>query len=78
MKGEGNKKNNIWLRTRQEGNYIVLEIADDGPGIPQDVQSRIFEPFFTTKGVGKGTGLGQNTFYNKVWDFLSTLLTAAI
>ena len=39
-------------------NHIVVEIADDGPGILPEVQSRIFEPFLTTKGVGKGTGLG--------------------
>jgi signal transduction histidine kinase len=66
VKGNGNKNNNIWLHTRREANYIVVEIADDGPGIPQEVQSHIFEPFFTTKGVGDGTGLGLSVSYRIV------------
>jgi signal transduction histidine kinase len=49
---------NLVLRTSREGDRILVEIIDDGPGIPPEVQSRIFEPFFTTKEVGKGTGLG--------------------
>ena len=37
---------------------MAVDIADDGPGIPPEQQSRVFEPFFTTKGVGEGSGLG--------------------
>lgn len=46
------------VRTRLEPKSLLVEIGDNGPGIPADVQSRIFEPFFTTKPVGEGTGLG--------------------
>jgi signal transduction histidine kinase len=48
----------ITITTRGVGGDIVVEIADDGPGIPADVQPRIFDPFYTTKQVGDGTGLG--------------------
>jgi len=46
------------IRTCTEPGEILVEVADSGPGIPVEVQSRIFEPFFTTKAVGEGTGLG--------------------
>jgi len=48
------------------GDYVGLEVVDNGAGIPPDVLPKIFEPFFTTKDVGKGTGLGLSTVYGIV------------
>jgi signal transduction histidine kinase len=48
----------LTIRTGKVGDRLQVEIADTGPGIPDDVIGRIFEPFFTTKPVGQGTGLG--------------------
>jgi signal transduction histidine kinase len=56
----------IRLRTTCEGNRLLVEISDDGPGIPEEIQDRIFEPFFTTKDVGKGAGLGLDVSYRIV------------
>jgi len=53
-----NGKGEIKIRTYAQDNHVIVEIVDNGPGIPPDIQSRIFEPFFTTKAPGHGTGLG--------------------
>jgi signal transduction histidine kinase len=60
-----NGQGEIRLRTWQESqpHQVVVEIGDNGPGIPPEIQSRIFEPFYTTKEVGKGTGLGLDIAY---------------
>jgi PAS domain S-box-containing protein len=56
----------ITLRTRREDPGVVVEIQDNGPGIPPEIQSKIFDPFFTTKPPGEGTGLGLNISHSIV------------
>jgi len=54
-------KGELRIRTYRDDGCAVIEICDNGPGIPSEVEPHIFEPFFTTKGVGEGTGLGLDT-----------------
>lgn len=48
----------ISTRAERDGEYLVVDISDNGPGIPEHIMGQIFDPFFTTKSAGKGTGLG--------------------
>ena len=58
----------LTVTTRREGTCAVIEIEDDGPGIPAEVGERVFDSFFTTKEVGHGTGLGLATARRLVAD----------
>lgn len=65
----------ITITTRQDDSCVEVDIADDGPGIPEEDRSRIFDSFFTTKDVGKGTGLGLSTARQIVHDRMGGSLT---
>lgn len=56
----------ITLRTRYDNQWVIVEIEDNGPGIPEAIRPNLFDPFFTTKPPGKGTGLGLNICHNIV------------
>jgi len=58
----------ITIATRRDGDWALIDIADDGPGIPAAIRDRIFDSFFTTKDVGSGTGLGLATVQRIVVD----------
>jgi signal transduction histidine kinase len=59
-------KGKITITANSSTDEVIIEIADTGKGIPDDIQSQVFNPFFTTKPVGTGTGLGLSIAYKIV------------
>ncbi|MEC9103384.1 MAG: ATP-binding protein, partial [Pseudomonadota bacterium] len=54
----GQQDARLCIETRYDGDKAIIDVCDNGPGIPEDVRAKVFDPFFTTKEVGQGTGLG--------------------
>ncbi|AYL95403.1 ATP-binding protein [Mucilaginibacter celer] len=66
------------LSTRSDGLSVFVTIADNGPGIPEDIVSSVFDPFFTTKAIGKGTGLGLDVVLRIVRQHRGTVKLASV
>lgn len=58
------KSGSIEISTETRGDFVAIQVSDDGPGIPEQHRARVFEPFYTTKPVGQGTGLGLSISYS--------------
>jgi signal transduction histidine kinase len=70
-----NGRGEIRIKTYEEDHHVVIEIADNGPGIPEEIRSRVFDPFFTTKAPGHGTGLGLHISHDIIANRHHGLLT---
>jgi C4-dicarboxylate-specific signal transduction histidine kinase len=71
--GEGH----VWVSARRDADQVLLEVCDDGPGIPVESRGEVFDPFYTTKPPGKGTGLGLNIVYRLVTKYRGTITVDA-
>lgn len=65
---EGCPKPQIQITTKHDGDWIEIQIQDNGPGMSPETQAKIFDPFFTTKAIGKGTGLGLSISHQIIVD----------
>ena len=63
---DSTKTPTVWVRTKKEGDKVLISVKDNGNGIPQKILDKIFQPFFTTKPTGQGTGLGLSMSYDIV------------
>jgi len=68
----------IAVDARREGNSVVVQVIDDGPGIPEESREQVFEPFFTTKDVGEGRGLGLDIVRTVVLSHRGTVSVTSI
>ncbi len=59
----GTQGGSLEIRSKVDGDWVVVDVSDTGHGIPKEIMARMFDPFFTTKPVGKGTGLGLSICY---------------
>jgi PAS domain S-box-containing protein len=75
---EGERAGKIACRTGVEGDHLLVEISDNGKGIPEEHLPKIFEPFFTTKRVGEGTGLGLWVSYGIIKSFQGEILARSV
>lgn len=69
VQGKRRSESEIVIRTRRRENLAILEVEDNGVGVPMGDRERVFEPFFTTKDIGEGTGLGLFVCRNIARDF---------
>jgi signal transduction histidine kinase len=70
---EKNGSGTLTIRTVKDQEFVRVTVTDDGPGIPEDIQSLIFDPFFTTKEMGKGTGIGLEVVKTIITQHLGTV-----
>ncbi|MDQ7782495.1 MAG: ATP-binding protein [Desulfomonilaceae bacterium] len=72
--GSGEEKAKlVTVRSRYDGEKVVVTVSDTGPGIPESLKARVFEPFFTTKETGEGTGLGLSISYGILKEHTGTI-----